>query len=155
MKLFSKSQEQILPLTLEEAWEFFSSPDNLQRITPPAMRLIPSSTDHGEKMYAGQLITYRIKPLLGIPVNWCTEITHVQYQSYFVDEQRFGPYAFWHHRHFFERHEKGTLMKDIVYYALPMGFIGALMEPLLVKPKLDEIFSHRHKALISLFGEVK
>lgn len=104
------------------------------------------------KMFAGQVIIYTITPLFGIKLQWVTEITHVQEGAFFVDEQRFGPYAFWHHKHFFKEIEGGTEMEDIIHYKVPMGFLGRLVHPFLVKPKLEEIFVYRQKKLVELFG---
>lgn len=107
------------------------------------------------KMFPGQIIQYIVTPVLGIPMKWVTEITHVQDKKYFVDEQRFGPYALWHHKHFFTEIEGGIEMEDIVDYKVPMGFIGQLVHPFLVKPKLNEIFGYRTKKLVEMFGEYK
>ena len=106
-----------------------------------------------EKMFAGQIISYKVSPLLGIKLNWVTEITHVEEEKYFVDEQRFGPYAMWHHKHFLKEIENGTELIDIVHYKLPISFIANQFHSLLVKPKLKEIFEFRTQALKSLFGE--
>jgi ligand-binding SRPBCC domain-containing protein len=103
-------------------------------------------------MYAGQIIQYIVTPLLNIPVKWVTEITHVEEGSYFVDEQRFGPYALWHHKHFIKPIKNGVEMIDIVDYKIPFGFLGQLMHPILVGPKLKEIFDYRRTALIKRFG---
>ena len=105
-------------------------------------------------MFPGQIIEYIVTPVLGIKTKWVTEITHVQESKYFVDEQRFGPYALWHHKHFVKEIEGGVEMEDIVHYKLPLGFIGELAHPFLVKPKLDEIFSYRTKKLEELFGKM-
>lgn len=146
---------QKLPITLSQAWNFLSTPANLKIITPAYMGFEMTSLHHGEKMYTGQIITYVVKPILGIPLNWCTEITHVQEPDYFVDEQRFGPYAFWHHQHKLKSIENGVLMEDIVHYKLPLGFIGQWVNSLLVQCQLEGIFEFRRKKLIELFGEYK
>lgn len=104
-------------------------------------------------MYPGQIIHYTVTPMLGIKLQWVTEITHVADKSFFVDEQRFGPYSFWHHKHFLKEIPGGVEMEDIVHYKIPMGFLGTLAHPFLVKPKLEEIFEYREKKLIELFGE--
>lgn len=106
-------------------------------------------------MYPGQVIQYIVTPIAGIKAKWVTEITHVVDKKYFVDEQRFGPYSFWHHKHFIRKIEGGVEMEDIIDYKIPMGILGQMMHPILVKPKLDEIFEYRHKKLIELFGEFK
>lgn len=139
---------------METAWEFISNPKNLEIITPKSMQFKTLSGDEKE-MFAGQIIHYKITPLFGISMQWVTEITHVQEQKFFVDEQRFGPYAFWHHKHFLKAIPGGVEMEDIVHYKLPMGLLGQLAHPFLVKPKLDEIFAYRRKKLIEIFGEFK
>ena len=143
---------QKIPISLEEAWAFFSNPANLQAITPSNMGFKVISKHHGEKMYAGQIIEYTVKPVLGIPVYWMTEITQVKDKEYFIDEQRFGPYALWHHKHFFEPTENGVKMTDVVHYALPLGIIGQMMNALVVKNKLKEIFEYRVKAVNEIFN---
>lgn len=148
-------QTQKLPLTVQQAWDFFSSPANLKIITPDYMGFETTSKHHGDKMYSGQIITYVVKPILGIPLDWCTEITHVQEPDYFVDEQRFGPYSFWHHQHKLTEIQNGVLMEDIVHYKLPLGFIGNMVNSLLVKRQLEDIFEFRRKKLIELFGDYK
>jgi ligand-binding SRPBCC domain-containing protein len=146
---------QKLPLTLSQAWDFISAPANLKTITPAYMGFEMTSLHHGDKMYAGQIITYVVKPILGIPLDWCTEITHVQEPDYFVDEQRFGPYSFWHHQHKLTAIENGVLMEDIVHYKLPLGFLGRWVNSFIVKSQLQGIFEFRRKKLIELFGEYK
>lgn len=142
---------QRLPITRQQAWDFLSEPANLKTITPDYMGFnILSGADR--PMYAGQIIQYIVTPVLGIKTKWVTEITHVKEGNYFVDEQRFGPYALWHHKHFIREIEGGVEMEDIVDYKIPLGVIGQWMHPLLVKPKLDEIFEYRRKKLIELFG---
>lgn len=146
---------QKLPINLQQAWDFISTPANLKVITPPYMGFEMTSKYHGDKMYAGQIITYIVKPILGIPLKWCTEITHVKEPDYFVDEQRFGPYTFWHHQHKLKEIPNGVLMEDIVHYKLPLGFLGNIANSLMVERQLAEIFEFRHKKLIELFGEYK
>ncbi len=154
MKIYTFHQKQQLPMTIDEAWDFFSAPENLQLITPPYMGFeIISGGDR--KMFAGQLIQYIVRPLFGIPMKWVTEITYADKPCYFVDEQRFGPYDLWHHKHFLNPIEGGVEMEDIVDYKLPMGILGQLVQPYLVRRKLDEIFDFRRKTLIELFGEFK
>ena len=154
MKLYSIHTKQNLAISLEEAWNFIANPKNLEVITPKSMGFKTLSGDEKE-MFAGQIIHYHITPLFGIKLQWVTEITHVQNQKFFVDEQRFGPYAFWHHKHFLKEIPGGVEMEDIVHYKVPMGILGQLVHPFLVKPKLDEIFAFRQKKLVELFGEFK
>lgn len=145
---------QRLPITIEEAWEFFSSPKNLKVITPPYMGFNIKSGGESP-MYAGMLITYTVTPLLAIPMKWVTEITHVEDKKFFVDEQRVGPYSIWHHQHHFKGIPNGVEMTDIVNYKLPLGIIGEWIEPFLVKGKVEEIFEYRNAKMLELFGEYK
>jgi ligand-binding SRPBCC domain-containing protein len=154
MRLYTLQRKQKLPISLDQAWEFISDPKNLSVITPPSMGFVTLSGDD-RQMYPGQVIHYTVSPLLGIKMHWVTEITHVKDKAFFVDEQRFGPYRFWHHKHFLKEIPGGVEMEDIVHYKLPFGFLGNLAHPLLVKPKLEEIFAYRQKKLVELFGEFK
>ncbi|MCL9805263.1 SRPBCC family protein [Flavobacterium amniphilum] len=149
--LYSIHSSQKLPVSLEDAWNFFSDPKNLNTITPDNMNFKTLSGDE-KNMFQGQIIHYKITPFPFITIEWITEITHVEPLSFFVDEQRFGPYKFWHHKHFFIGIENGVLMEDIVHYKVPFGILGRLFHPILVKPKLDEIFAFRRQKLIELFG---
>lgn len=154
MKIYQLHSIQKLPISLNEAWEFLSNPKNLKTITPNYMGFeIISGAE--KPMFAGQIIQYIVTPVLGIPTKWVTEITHVQDKHYFVDEQRFGPYDLWHHKHFLKEIEGGVEMEDIIDYKIPLGILGQLMHPIIVKPKLNEIFEFRRKKLIELFGEFK
>jgi len=154
MKIYTLHTKQNLPISIETAWEFLSSPKNLKIITPDYMCFKTLSGDEKE-MFAGQIIQYIVTPVLGIPMKWVTEITHVVDKKYFVDEQRFGPYALWHHKHFIKEIPGGVEMEDIVDYKVPMGILGQMVHPFLVKPKLKEIFDYRRAKLIELFGEFK
>lgn len=149
--LYTLHQKQKLPVSLQEAWDFISNPANLAVITPPSMGFKTLSGDD-RAMFAGQIIHYTVTPVFGIKLQWVTEITHVSDKSFFVDEQRYGPYKFWHHKHFLKEIPGGVEMEDIVHYKLPMGFLGRLVHPFLVKPKLEEIFEYRTNKLIALFG---
>ena len=151
-KVYTLQTEQFIPISLAEAWDFFSSPANLAKITPAHMGFHIISKHHSEKMYAGQIIEYTVKPLLGIPLYWMTEITHVQEGSYFVDEQRFGPYVMWHHQHHFKEVTGGVMMTDIVHYKIPLGFLGDIAHWLFVKKQLKGIFDFRFKAVIDKWG---
>lgn len=154
MKIYTKSSKQRLPISLDEAWTFLSDPKNLKVITPDYMSFhITSGADR--PMYAGQIIQYIVTPVLGIKAKWVSEITQVVDKKYFIDEQRFGPYAFWHHKHFISEIDGGVEMEDIIDYKVPLGILGQMVHPFLVKPKLDEIFEYRRKKLIELFGELK
>ncbi|MES2427459.1 MAG: SRPBCC family protein [Bacteroidota bacterium] len=153
MKTYLLKFEQNLPIPLAETWDFFTSPLNLAKITPPKMGFKVTSPYHADaKIYEGMIITYKITPLLGIKMNWMTEITHVKAQEYFVDEQRSGPYALWHHEHHFKEIKGGVQMTDILHYAIPYGVIGRLSNRLLVAKKIKKIFTYREKAVNELFG---
>lgn len=155
MKTYLLKTEQDIPISLDEAWDFFSSPDELAKITPKEMGLVVTSRHPaGTKMYEGMLITYKVSPLFGIKLNWMTEITFIHEKEYFVDEQRFGPYAMWHHEHHFKEIEGGVRMTDILNYALPYGPVGRLGNKLLVASQIDKIFKYRERAVIDLFGEI-
>jgi len=154
MKIYTFHRKQKLPISVEKAWEFLSNPANLKTITPQYMSFDILSGNE-KPMYAGQIIQYIVTPILGIKTKWVTEITHVKKNEYFVDEQRFGPYALWHHKHFINEIEGGVEMEDIIDYKIPMGLLGQLAHPILVKPKLEEIFAYRQTKLIELFGELK
>lgn len=154
MKTYQLTYEQKLPITLEQAWDFFSSPINLAKITPDHMGfIITSNFKEGQKMYPGMIITYKVSPLLGLKLDWMTEITHVKEGEYFVDEQRFGPYALWHHQHHFKEIPGGVLMTDIINYAIPMGFLGRIANSVLVAKEVQGIFDYREIAVEKLFGK--
>jgi ligand-binding SRPBCC domain-containing protein len=151
MKIYTLHKKQRLPITVQQAWDFLSDPKNLKVITPDYMGFhILSGADR--PMFAGQIIQYIVTPVLGIKTKWVTEITHVTDKHYFVDEQRFGPYALWHHKHFIKEIDGGVEMEDIIDYKVPFGILGQLIHPVLVKPKLEEIFNYRTKKLEGLFG---
>jgi ligand-binding SRPBCC domain-containing protein len=153
-KLYVLERKQILPISLEKAWDFFSSPLNLKEITPSDMQFEVTSESAKEKMYPGMIVTYKVRPVLSIPVTWVTEITHVQEPFYFVDEQRFGPYAMWHHQHFFKQVPQGVEMRDIVHYKVPFGLLGDAANLIFVRGRLEEIFNYRFEKLENFFGKV-
>ena len=151
MKMYQLRASQFLPTSMGEAWEFLSDPKNLQQITPRQMGFrIVSGADR--PMYAGQIIQYRVNPFPGIGTTWVTEITHVEEGVYFVDEQRFGPYALWHHKHFLYPREGGVIMEDVVDYSLPFGLLGQWVHELMVKRRLQAIFRYRAERLKEFFG---
>ena len=154
-KVYSLKTVQKLPISLNEAWDFFSNPANLAEITPEGMGFKTISKHHGDVMYAGQVIEYKVSPVLGIPLYWMTEITHVDDKKYFVDEQRFGPYSLWHHQHHFKEIDGGVEMTDIVHYKLPLWFLGDIANTLFVKKQLTGIFDYRFKKVEELFGKSK
>ena len=154
MAFYQLTKTQKLPSSIEEIWDFISAPGNLKEITPADMGFIVTSNNGSEKMYPGMIITYKVSPLLGIKLNWMTEITHVKEYEYFVDEQRIGPYSMWHHQHKIEPIDGGVLMTDIVTYQPPFGFIGAIANSLIIKNRLQQIFDYRSIALEKRFGSI-
>lgn len=155
MTVYTIQTVQKIPASLQTAWEFFSNPANLQVITPPSMGFKIISQHHGHTMYPGQIIEYTVKPLLGIPLYWMTEITHVKEKEYFVDEQRFGPYQFWHHQHHFKEISGGVEMTDIVHYKNHLGIFGRIANRLFVHKNLKNIFAYRYQKIEELFGKWK
>ena len=154
MKIYTLQKKQQLPISLDKAWEFLSNPKNLSIITPDYMSFnILSKIDR--PLYTGQVIQYNVTPLLGIKTKWISEITHIEEKKYFVDVQMYGPYALWHHKHFVKEIEGGVELEDIIDYKIPLGILGQMVHPFLVKPKLDEIFNYRQEKLLALFGKIK
>jgi ligand-binding SRPBCC domain-containing protein len=151
MGFFQLEKKQFLQASPAEVWDFISSPANLKIITPEEMGFDIISENLPEKMYAGMIIVYRVKPLAGIPVTWVTEITQVKEKQFFIDEQRVGPYAFWHHQHQIEPCGDGVMMTDQISYKPPFGFLGSIANSLLIKRKLDTIFSYRESAMLKKF----
>jgi ligand-binding SRPBCC domain-containing protein len=151
--MYQLKRTQFIPTDLQTCWDFFSSPKNLQTITPAYMGF-DVLTYVPEEMYEGLMIAYKIKPIFRIPMNWVTEIKYVHDLSFFVDEQRYGPYKMWHHEHHFKAVEGGVEMTDIVSYELPLGFIGRFFHPFIVKKKLEDIFDYRFQKVAELFGEL-
>ncbi|MEN2993488.1 MAG: SRPBCC family protein [Bacteroidia bacterium] len=156
--LYRLERLQYIPASMEVVWTFFSRPENLKLITPPYMGFDILS-EVPPVMQAGLIIEYRVRPLFGIPLRWVTEITHLYGPQqgpppyFFVDEQRFGPYVFWHHRHEFHPKDEGVEMRDLVHYKLPGGFVGRLFHPILIRPRLEEIFSYRQAQIERIFGQ--
>jgi len=151
-KIHRLQYEQILNTSIDNAWTFFSRAENLEKITPPYMRYAITSPPTNKPVYAGQIITYVIHPVLGIPLRWMTEITHVAEGKYFIDEQRQGPYGLWHHQHHFEPVPEGVRMTDIVHYSMPLGILGDIAHALFVQRQLRDIFAFRKTAIERLFG---
>ena len=150
-KIYTFKSVQIIPILPDKAWNFFSNPSNLQTITPDDMNFTIISNYQSEKMYAAQIIEYRVKPLSRFSMHWMTEITHVEEKKYFIDEQRFGPYSLWRHQHHFKTIEGGVEMTDIIHYKIPFWFLGDLANWLFVNSKLKKIFSYRAKKIQELF----
>ncbi|AWI26662.1 SRPBCC family protein [Flavobacterium pallidum] len=150
--MFTKRNIQCLSTSVDEAWDFLSDPKNLAKITPPDLRFeIVSGAE--KKMYAGQIIQYHVRSFFGIKTEWIAEITYVKEKAYFVDEQRYGPYKMWHHKHFIRAIPNGVEMENIVDYSVPLGIFGKWIHSFIIKPKLDKIFEFRRQKLIEIFGE--
>ncbi|MEI8112690.1 MAG: SRPBCC family protein [Bacteroidia bacterium] len=150
--IYSMEVRQLMNIPMAAAWEFFSSPENLAKITPKHMGFqITSGTP--AKMYTGQIISYKVSPFPGFKTSWVTEITHVSEGKFFVDEQRFGPYQMWHHEHHFNAVGNGVMMIDRVSYKLPFGFLGRIAHALFVRKQLKQIFEYRELFLTNLFGK--
>lgn len=152
MKIYTLHKKQQFPIGMDEAWKFLSNPKNLKIITPDYMSFdIISGAE--KPMFAGQIIQYLVTPIFGIKTKWVSEITQLKDKEYFVDIQLYGPYSLWHHKHFVHEIEGGVELEDIIDYKVPLGFLGQLVHPFLVKPKLEEIFNYRQQKLLELFGE--
>ena len=145
-------QKQFLPISLDQAWDFFATPKNLNEVTPPDM-VFEITSELPDKMYEGLMITYRIKPMLNIPLNWVTEITHIHEKEFFVDEQRKGPYQIWHHEHHFKAVEGGVLMTDLLHYDIGKSVFGWAAGKLFVHEKVRQIFDYRYRKLENYFTE--
>lgn len=152
MAFYQFQREQILTATIDDLWDFISSPQNLKRITPEYMGFDILSKDLPDKIYEGMIISYLVKPVFGINTNWVTEITHVSDKAYFVDEQRIGPYSMWHHQHIIKQYGDSVIMKDIVSYQPPFGWLGSLANKLIIRKKLNEIFNYRTGILEKMFN---
>jgi len=151
--LHTIERKQLIKSDLPTVWQFMSSPHNLAIITPPYMGFdILSDKESIKKMYSGQIIEYYVSPIFGIKTHWVTEITHVEHLQYFVDEQRFGPYSFWHHKHFLKEVAGGVEVTDIVHYKAPFGVFGKIANYLFLKKMLQEIFDFRHQKLEEIFN---
>lgn len=152
--MYEFKRRQKLATTREELWDFISSPRNLGKITPKEMDFRILNDDLPDKIYDGLIIRYKVKALPLWRTGWVTEITHVKEGSYFVDEQKVGPYALWHHQHFiFDDPEgEGVIMEDIVNYNPPFGFIGSIANVLFLRNKLKQIFDFRTVELDKIFN---
>ena len=146
-------REQVIPAPLERVWDYFANPSNLNELTPPDMKF-EIITGGDVRIYAGQMIEYRVEFVRGLRSLWLTEISHVDEMCYFVDEQRVGPYRFWYHEHHFESLDAGVKMTDKVTYAAPFGFLGDLVVALWIRRRLDKIFDYRYQNIADLFGVV-
>ena len=155
MKVYTKKWTQFIPRPLEEVWEFFSRPENLNEVTPSELNFEILSDIADQEMYEGMIISYKVSPLLGIRMRWTTEIQRIKHGEYFVDEQRFGLYAMWHREHHFKEVDGGVEMTDLLHYAIPFGPLGRIANALIVDKKVEEIFAYRVKAVERLFYSKK
>lgn len=151
MSIYTLERKQLLKAPIEKIWDFFSSPKNLKTLTPPEMNFHIVKMSRDVPAYAGQMIEYRVSPVKGVRVKWLTEITHVEEGKFFVDEQRVGPYAIWHHEHHFEPKDDGVYMTDIITYKIPFGWFGTLLHPF-IKGRLKTIFDFRTEQTNKLFS---
>ncbi len=153
MKLHVLERRLEIPITLKEAWDFFSNPHNLTDITPPRLGFSMTS-EAPPRIYPGLMLTYTVTPFFGMTVDWVTEITHLKEPEFFVDDQRLGPYKLWHHEHMFKETGGGVEVRDLVHYALPLGPLGKIAHELVVKKQLREIFEYRSEYVKRKFGRV-
>jgi ligand-binding SRPBCC domain-containing protein len=155
MKTFVFKKEMLLPVSVSDAWNFFSNPSNLKRITPPEMNFEILTKNLPDKIYSGLMIEYTVTPLFGIKMKWVTEITEVSEPNSFSDNQHKGPYAKWSHTHRFTAINNGTLMEDEVHYSLPLSFLGDIAHSLFVRRKIESIFNYRAEVIAKLFSDKK
>jgi len=151
MKIYQLYRQQTLNMTIQEAWSFFSSPYHLNDITPDFFHVTITSKVP-EKIYAGLMISYQMKAVFGIPMNWLSEVSHCNEPKRFVYEQRIGPFKFWSHEVCLTEQQNGILLEDIMFYAMPFGWLGQLINTVLIADKLERIFDTRHTYLQSKFG---
>ncbi|MCY3555175.1 MAG: SRPBCC family protein [Gemmatimonadetes bacterium] len=151
MHVYRLKRTQMLPVSLDVAWDFLCRPEHLRDLTPPGVGLTVTS-DLPARMYPGLIITYRLGLYSMLYFNWVTEITQAEPLSYFIDEQRSGPYRFWHHEHRLRSVEGGVEMNDLIHYALPFGVLGRMVHAAIVKNQLNAIFDYRREALADRFG---
>lgn len=154
MKIYRINTKQQLPISLADAWSYFSDTGKLSELTPSWMHFTKTSPSPSKGMYPGMIVTYRLRPIWSVWFNWMAEITHVKEQELFVDEQRSGPFRFWHHEHHFKEVDNGVEIMDILHYALPFGIIGRAVHQLSVEGKMQAVFQYRQKRLQALFGTV-
>ena len=152
MAFYQLNYEQRILANLDTAWDFISRPENLKSITPDYMGFDILTKDLPQVMYPGLIIEYRVRPVAYVPMRWVTEITHIRDKQYFVDEQRIGPYAMWHHEHIVEPIDGGVLMRDKISYAPPLGMLGRCAHALFIRRQLESVFDYREQALIEIFG---
>jgi ligand-binding SRPBCC domain-containing protein len=151
MKVYTLKQKQFIKSDLDTVWDYFSTPENLNNITPANMKFITLHMTGGSKMYAGQLISYKVSPFPFVRLRWTTEIRQVVEKKLFIDQQKVGPFALWYHQHFFEAKDGGVEMTDEVVYAIPFGWLGRVANSLFIANKVKWIFEFRRKAVDYIF----
>jgi ligand-binding SRPBCC domain-containing protein len=152
-RLYSISGKQNIPIYLDQAWDYISSPENLKEITPENFNFQIISKKPAEKMHKGMIIEYKVSPVLGIKMKWVSEITAIEEKKFFIDEQRKGPFSYWHHQHLLKEINGGVEMTDIIHYRLPFGFIGDIAQIIIVKKQIKDLFDYRFKKLEDKFGK--
>ncbi len=152
MSFYQLNYQQLIKADMNTVWEFIANPRNLKIITPEYMGFDITSPDIPEVMYEGMIISYKVSPFFKIKNDWVTEITHIRENEFFVDEQRLGPYSFWHHQHFFTETPDGIDMRDLVTYSPPFGMLGDICNSLFIRKKLEEIFNYRKEAIAKLLS---
>ncbi len=151
MAIHRNEQIQILPISLQESWNFFSNPENLALLTPAEMKFRHVFAPDQPQVYPGMILVHTVSPVAGVPMTWVTEITQVEPMSRFVDEQRKGPFGMWHHIHMFKEVAEGTEIRDVLYYEMPFGFLGNIAHGLFAKKQIEEIFNYRRERLKEMF----
>ena len=152
MSFYQFKKKQVLQSTMDEIWEFISTPKNLKEITPKEKNFEILNTDLPKKMYPGMIVFYKVNPLKWFRTTWVTEITNIREKNYFIDEQRVGPYSMWHHQHIIEPTDEGVQMTDIVSYRLPLGILGRIAHRLFIRAKIESIFNYRQDILNAKFN---
>ena len=150
---YQLKKEQRINCSIEELWDFTTSPKNLEIITPKSMLFKITSDNANDKVYPGMIITYKVAPILNLQLNWVTEITQVKENKFFIDEQRLGPYKMWHHQHIFEDFGSYVIMRDIITYIPPFGFFGRVINYIIIKNQLNKIFDFRFEAMNKIFNK--
>lgn len=155
MAIHSITATQLVPVCIQEAWNFFSNSGNLRKITPNNLDLIVMSHNDTREIYPGQIITYKFNSGFGMPIYWTNEITHVEREKFFVDEQLDGPFGMWHHQHHFKKFNNEVEIKDVIHYKMPLWFIGDMMHAVMVKHQLRKIFTYRFQKIEEIMGKSK
>ena len=151
MAFYQLHKEILLKGSLDEVWNFISSPENLKKITPDYLGFDIETKNLPKEIYPGLVIQYKVSPILGIKMTWVSEITQMRQKAFFVDRQLIGPYKLWHHQHILKETNDGILMTDIVSYQPPYAFLASIVNRLFIQKKLHEIFAHRSAVMLNIF----